>query len=144
MKPPDPLPYYKGVKNSLKTVIKRPTTQQAILEAVSMSHKITIHTSFFLKMYLLHMYEEKKSIPKVDRSLCTNIMKVICEESQKEDGKEAKRTGRNPNANTVVAKDNLRVFYKAYYEPCIEKKEALTYKNLNTMMDYDFDKLITS
>lgn len=141
MKPPDPLPYYKGVKNSLKAVIKRPATQQAILEAVSMSHKITIQTSFFLKMYLIHLYEDKKLLPKVDRTLCVNIMKVICEESQAE---EKKKQGRRPNANTLAVKDSLRAFYKAYYEPCLEKKEVLSYKNLNTMMDYGFDKLVTS
>ena len=141
MKPPDPLPYYKGVKNSLKAIIKRPATQQAIQDAVAMSHKITIHTSFFLKMYMIYLFDEKKPLPKVDRSLCVNIMKVICEESQ---GNEKAKQGRRPNASTVAFKDGLRTFYKTYYETAIGKKELLSYKNLNTMMDYGFDKLVTS
>lgn len=141
MKPPDPIPYYKGVKNSLKSIIKRPATQQAILEAVSMSHRIMLHTSLFLKMYLINLYDEQKPLPKIDRSLCVNIMKVICEESQVTD---KPKQGRRPNASTVVMKDGLRLFYKTYYEPTLETKEPLSYKNLNTMMDYGFDKIVTS
>lgn len=144
MKPPDPLPYYKGVKNSLKAIVKRSATQHAIMDAVSMAHKITIHVFFFLKMYLIHMYDTKKPLPKVDRSLCVNIMKVICEESQREEGKEIKKQGRKPKAATEAMKDGLRVFYKSFYEPLLQNREILSYKNLNTMMDYGFDKLVTS
>jgi transcription termination factor NusB len=146
MKPPDdPLPYYKGVKNALKSIIKRPATQQAILDAVGMSHKIFIHVTFFLKMYMIHLFDQNLPLPKVDRTLCVNIMKVICEESQKVEGQEeVKKQGRKPNGNTVAMKDGLCAFFKAHYEPNWENKEGLTYKNLNTMMDYGFDKLVTS
>lgn len=146
MKPPDdPLPYYKGVKHALKSIIKRPATQQAILDAVAMSHKIYIHVSFFLKMYMIHLYDQNLPLPKIDRTLCVNIMKVICEESQKnEDGNEKKKQGRKPNGNTVALKDGFRGFYKAHYESQWESKEILTYKNMNTMMDYACDKLVTS
>lgn len=138
------LSYYKGVKHSLKSIIKRPKTQEIIKEAVDMSNKITIHVTLFLKMYLLNSYDKNGNIPKVNRNLCVNIMKVICEESNRVVGEELKNKGRKPSQNTIYLKDELRKFYKDHYEPNWIKKESLSYKNMNTMMDYGFDKLVTN
>ena len=56
--PPDKsTPYYKCIKTSLKNVAKNNFVISKINDAVSMSNKIVIHSLQFLKLYLIHLYD---------------------------------------------------------------------------------------
>jgi len=71
-KPPE---FFKSVKTSLKSILKHPDINSSkINEAVIKANKIVIHTLQFLKLYLLHHYENNNNslpkISKVDKKCC--------------------------------------------------------------------------
>ena len=78
-KPPE---FFKSVKTSLKSILKHPEINTAIINnAVVKSNKIVIHTLQFLKLYLLDYYENNNgSLPVISKELINNTMKVVCGE----------------------------------------------------------------
>ncbi|NBX51676.1 hypothetical protein EBT25_17515, partial [bacterium] len=97
----------------------------------------------FLKLYLLHKYDTNSTLPTVDEVLLLNIMKVICEDSVEHGGEETKKQGRPPKAETVVLKTTLLAFHREHYKPTMTFNEALSYKNMNTVLAYLTTDLLT-
>jgi hypothetical protein len=144
--PPDkPLPYYRAIKQSLRNILKHPEHQDVILETVMSAHRIVIHTLQFLKLYLLHHYDRTSALLMVDEVLILNIMKVLCEESIVQEGADAvvKKQGRPPKAETVALKTALLAFHREHYKPTMTHGEALSYKNMNTVLSYLTTDLLT-
>ena len=133
-KPPE---FYKSVKTSLKSILKHPEINSAIINnAVIKSNKIVIHTLQFLKLYLLDYYENNNgSLPVISKELINNTMKVVCGE------KEEKR-GKPPKQETVLMKDKLTAFYKEHYLPTTQN-DPIDYAGLNTVLDYLKEDVIT-
>jgi hypothetical protein len=78
-KPPE---FFKSVKTSLKSILKHhDINTPKINEAVIKANKIVIHTLQFLKLYLLHYYENNNnSLPKISKELINSTMKILCNE----------------------------------------------------------------
>jgi hypothetical protein len=133
-KPPE---FFKSVKTSLKSILKHPEINTAIINsAVIKSNKIVIHTLQFLKLYLLDYYENNNgSLPVISKELINNTMKVVCGE------KEEKR-GKPPKQETVIMKDKLTAFYKEHYSPTTQN-DPIDYAGLNTVLDYLKEDVIT-
>ena len=133
-KPPE---FFKSVKTSLKSILKHPEINTAIINnSVIKSNKIVIHTLQFLKLYLLDYYENNNgSLPIISKELINNSMKVICGE------KEEKR-GKPPKQETVIMKDKLTAFYKEHYLPTTQN-DPIDYAGLNTVLDYLKEDVIT-
>ena len=93
-------------KTNIKNIIKniRMNNDTLILEhlndVVFTVHKIVIHTYQFLKMYLIHLYDNKKDFPIIDISFIRIIMKVVTK--RKSNG-----SGRQPMKETLIIMKQL-------------------------------------
>ena len=133
-KPPDKiLPNYRAIKQSLYNIVKHTLTQNVLLNTVLSAHKIVIHSMQFMKMYLIHEYDKNGKLPIIDHPFVSNIMKIICDESNTPNNN---KQGRPPNAKTVELKDTLRTFYNEHYKQTISTNEVLSYTHMNTILDY--------
>ena len=133
-KPPDKvLPNYRAIKQTLSNVVKHTNSQDVLLKTVLSAHKIVIHAMQFMKMYLIYEYDKNGKLPEIDHPFVSNIMKIICEESNNTNNK---KQGRPPNAKTVALKDTLQKFYIEHYKETITTNEVLSYTHMNTILDY--------
>jgi hypothetical protein len=133
-KPPDKvLPNYRAVKQTLSNVVKHKHIQDVLLKTVLSAHKIVIHAMQFMKMYLIHEYDKNGKLTIIDHAFVSNIMKIICEESNNTNNK---KQGRPPNSKTVALKYTLQKFYNEHYKETITTNEVLSYTHMNTILDY--------
>jgi hypothetical protein len=124
-KPPDD--FFKGIKISLKSVLKHPDINTTkITNAVILCNKIVINVLLFMKLYLLNYYETNNASPVIDKVFINSCMKIMCNE---------KPQGRPAKKEIKELKDNLTAFYKTDFEPLI-KKDTLEYTHMNTILDY--------
>jgi hypothetical protein len=124
-KPPDD--FFKGIKISLKSVLKHPDVNlPKITNAVIKCNKIVIQTLMFMKLFLLDHYDKHKSLPKINDEFINSCMKILCNE---------KLTGRPPKKEIKELKDVLTSFYKTDFQPLIQN-ENLDYTHMNTILDY--------
>jgi hypothetical protein len=87
-KPPDKvLPNYRAIKQTLSNVVKHKSTQDVLFKTVLSAQKIVIHAMQFMKMYLIHEYDKNGKLPEIDHPSVSNIMKIICDESNNTNNK---------------------------------------------------------
>lgn len=124
-KPPED--FFKGIKLSLKSVLKHPDINTPkITNAVIQCNKIVINVLLFMKLYLLNYYDTYNALPVIDKVFVNSCMKIMCNE---------KPQGRPPKKEIKELKDTLTAFYKTEFEPLIQK-ETLEYTHMNTILDY--------
>jgi hypothetical protein len=124
-KPPDD--FFKGIKISLKSVLKHPDVNlPKITNAVIKCNKIVIQTLMFMKFFLLDHYDKHNSLPKINDEFINSCMKILCNE---------KLTGRPPKKEIKELKDVLTSFYNSDFQPLIQN-ENLDYTHMNTILDY--------
>ena len=124
-KPPDD--FFKGIKISLKSVLKHPDVNlPKITNAVIKCNKIVIQTLMFMKLFLLDHYEKYNTLPIINDEFINSCMKILCNE---------KATGRPPKQEIKELKDTLTSFYKTDFQPIIQN-ENLDYTHMNTILDY--------
>jgi transposase len=126
---------YQCIKTSLKSVVKKDVADMVIsklMEASLRANGIMTHTLQFLKLYIIHCYDSKIPLPKIDRQFVTSIMKVLCVEPSQ---------GRPPSVETKILKDRLQEFFEQQYQPRMTEK--LNYRHLNTVLDYLSTDIIT-
>ena len=99
---------YQCIKTSLKSVVKDDIVVSKLMEATLRANCIMTHTLQFLKLYIIHCYDSKIPLPRIDRQFVTSIMKVICEKPKK---------GKPPSNETKLLKDRLKVFFDQHYQP---------------------------
>jgi len=124
-KPPDD--FFKGIKTSLKSVLKHPDINlPKITNAVIKCNKIVIQTLMFMKLFLLDHYDKHNTIPVINDEFINSCMKILCNE---------KSTGRPPKKEIKELKDTLTSFYKTDFQALIPD-ENLDYTHMNTILDY--------
>jgi len=124
-KPPDD--FFKGIKTSLKSVLKHPDINlPKITNAVIKCNKIVIQTMMFMKLFLLDHYDKNNTLPVINDEFINSCMKILCNE---------KASGRPPKKEIKELKDKLTAFYKRDFKPFIQN-ENLDYTHMNTILDY--------
>jgi len=124
-KPPDD--FFKGIKISLKSVLKHPDVNlPKITNAVIKCNKIVIQTLMFMKLFLLDHYEKHNRLPIINDEFINSSMKILCNE---------KASGRPPKQEIKELKEKLSAFYKSDFQPLIQNEE-LDYTHMNTILDY--------
>jgi hypothetical protein len=124
-KPPDD--FFKGIKISLKSVLKHPDVNlPKITNAVIKCNKIVIQTLMFMKLFLLDHYEKHNKLPIINDEFINSCMKILCNE---------KSSGRPPKQEIKELKEKLSTFYKTDFQPLIQNEE-LDYTHMNTILDY--------
>jgi hypothetical protein len=124
-KPPDD--FFKGIKISLKSVLKHPDINlPKITNAVIKCNKIVIQTLMFMKLFLLDHYDKHNKLPIINDEFINSCMKILCNQNS---------IGRPPKKEIKELKDILTAFYKTDFQPLI-KNENLDYTHMNTILDY--------
>jgi hypothetical protein len=124
-KPPDD--FFKGIKISLKSVLKHPDVNlPKITNAVIKCNKIVIQVLMFMKLFLLDHYDKHNKLPIINDEFINSCMKILCNE---------KTTGRPPKKEIKELKEKLSAFYKSDFQPLIQN-ENLDYTHMNTILDY--------
>ena len=78
--PPD-IAYYKCIKTSLKSITKNDFVISKINDTAIMANKIVIHSLQFLKLYLIHLYDNNEKLPVINKQFINSIKLRHCEES---------------------------------------------------------------
>jgi hypothetical protein len=124
-KPPED--FFKGIKTSLKSVLKHPDINlPKITNAVIKCNKIVIQTLMFMKLFLLYHYDKHNTLPIINDEFINSCMKILCNE---------KASGRPPKQEIKELKEKLTAFYKTDFQPLIQN-ENLDYTHMNTILDY--------
>ena len=111
-KPPDD--FFKGIKISLKSVLKHPDVNlPKITNAVIKCNKIVIQTLMFMKLFLLDHYEKHNTLPIINDEFINSCMKILCNE---------KATGRPPKQGNQRTKRYTYAFYKSDFQPLIQNE----------------------
>ena len=122
-----PTDFFKGIKISLKSVLKHPDINlPKITNAVIKCNKIVIQTMMFMKLFLLDHYDKHNILPVINDEFINSCMKILCNE---------KSSGRPPKKEIKELKDNLTGFHKTDFQPLIQN-ENLDYTHMNTILDY--------
>jgi hypothetical protein len=122
-----PTDFFKGIKTSLKSVLKHPDINlPKITNAVIKCNKIVIQTMMFMKLFLLDHYDKHNTLPIINDEFINSCMKILCNE---------KASGRPPKKEIKELKDKLTAFYKTDFQPLIQN-ENLDYTHMNTILDY--------
>ena len=122
-----PTDFFKGIKISLKSVLKRPDINlPKITNAVIKCNKIVIQVLMFMKLFLLDHYDKHNTLPIINDEFINSCMKILCNE---------KATGRPPKQEIKELKEKLTSFYKSDFQPLIQD-ENLDYTHMNTILDY--------
>ena len=124
-KPPED--FFKGIKTSLKSVLKHPDINlPKITNAVIKCNKIVIQTMMFMKLFLLDHYDKHNTLHVINDEFINSCMKILCNE---------KASGRPPKKEIKELKDRLIAFYKTDFQPLMQN-ENLDYTHMNTILDY--------
>ena len=99
--------YMKTNKDNLKNIIKDTSILPIIEELVIRTNKIVIRAYQFLKLYLLHLYENNIPFPEVDKDYISDIFKVITKRKCGSGG----YTEKNMPSQLQI----LTNFYKSHY-----------------------------
>ena len=72
---------YQTAKNSLRSVAQNERIVPQLSETSEMITRIHTHTLFFVKSYILKIYEDynnNNAIPEVDQAFILNVMRKLC------------------------------------------------------------------
>jgi hypothetical protein len=113
-------------------VIRDKTILSIINNLVINSNKIVIHAYQFLKLYLIHLYENTKNFPLLDKEYICNIFKVITKRKCGTDG----YTDKNMPSQ-------LRELTNFYHETICDN-EILYYDKMSYILAYEAIDMITN
>lgn len=141
MKPPDPRPLEQKhilavKKTALKNIIgKDPMIMERIQDAVLRTHTVVFHTTHFLKLYLLHLYQSQQQMPLLTPDYIAICMRIVSNMPPQEN-----RRGRPPNASTKQTMQQLEAFYKEHYEPLLGKnpqEQRVSLYRIGDLLQYE-------
>jgi len=116
-------------KDNIMNVINYPTHINIINDIVVKVNKIIIHTCQFLKLYLIHLYDNKKDFPKINEDFIGYIFMVL---TIRKCG-----SGGYTDNNMPEQLKQLTKFYNEYYKPLTVNDEVIYYDKLNYVLAYE-------
>jgi hypothetical protein len=128
--------YMKTNKDNIKNIIRDETILPLINDLTIRTNKIVIHTYEFLKLYLLHLYENNQPFPVLDKEYICDIFKVITKRKCNSGGYTEENM---PNQLRI-----LTDFYNNHYSLTISNNEILYYDKLPYILAYEAIDMITN
>ena len=134
--------YMKVIKTSVSKIIKNGETKHGlkyldiIQDTVYRTNKIVFHTYNFLKLYILHLYENNIKIPDIDSQFIANIMSVVSIAKTK--------AGSKCSGKSNALRKNLNNFFNKYYIKTIDKKDLPSSFLLFQNLKYERVDMITN
>ena len=128
--------YMKTNKDNIKNVIRNIDLLPLINDITIRTNKIVIHSYQFLKLYLLHLYENNQPFPVLDKEYICDIFKVIT--------KRKCNSGGYTEENMPEQLRKLTNFYKSRYALTSTSDEILYYDKLPYILAYEAIDMITN
>ena len=121
--------YLKTNKDNIMNVIKSPYYVSIINDIVVKVNKIVIHTCQFLKLYLIHLYDNKKDFPVINEDFIGYVFMVLT----------IRKCGSGGYTETTMPKQlkELTNFYNEYYKSLMTNDEVIYYDKLNYVLAYE-------
>jgi len=116
-------------KDNIMNVINYPTHINIINDIVVKVNKIVIHAYQFLKLYLIHLYNNKKEFPTINEDFICYIFIVLT----------IRKCGSGGYTDHTMPKQlkELTKFYNEYYKPLTINDEIIYYDKLNYVLAYE-------
>ena len=128
--------YMKTNKDNINNCIKDTIILPIINDLVIRTNKIVIHSYQFLKLYLLHLYENNKPFPIINKTYICDIFKVL---TIRKCGK-----GGYTDDNSPEQLNTLKQFYLEHYIDTISENEVIYYDKLSYILPYEAIDMITN
>jgi hypothetical protein len=128
--------YMKTNKDNIKNIIRDEKILSIINDITIRTNKIVIHSYQFLKLYLLHLYENNQPFPILDKEYICDIFKVIT--------KRKCNSGGYTDETMPEQLKTLTNFYKNHYSLTIANNEILYYDKLPYILAYEAIDMITN
>jgi hypothetical protein len=128
------LPYFQCIKTSLRKVVRNEIVIEKLENAAVLTNRIMTHGLQFIKLYLIHCFDQGDTLPMIDKPFVNAVFKILCK---------APTIGRKPSEATQELKSRLTQFYQEHYEYLALDTDTMNYKNLNTVLDYMSIDVIT-
>jgi len=128
--------YMKTNKDNIKNVIRDKNMISLINDIVINTNKIVIHSYNFLKLYLIHLYENNINFPIIDKEFICDIFKVIT--------KRKCNSGGYREDNMPNQQKQLLNFYNQHYKETIYDNEVLYYDKMSYILAYEAIDMITN
>ena len=117
----------KVIKTSLKSVCLDTETMLTLNNYCKNLNQIVIHTYQFLRLYILHKYHTKQTLPKINDKFVEHIIKTIAVGDKR--GKK-------------LSNDELTFFYENYYKQTLQG-EKLSYSKYGNTIGYIATSILT-
>jgi hypothetical protein len=134
--------YMKSVKDSLLDIIKDVVlsngqhTPDILEDAIIRMNKIVTHTYFFIKLYIIYLYDNDICFPKIDKKFVKNVMNVVSSRNGK--------LGRKPNGETNEIIQTLTEFYDEHYKETINYQDIVNDDRLSNILRYEAVDIVTN
>ena len=128
--------YMKTNKDNFKNILKDKSIQHIIDDLVNKTNRIVIHSYQFLKLYLIHLYDNNQNFPIINKGYLSDIFKVL--------------TIRNCGSGGYTDEnmpDQLRIltdFYNNVYSKTISNNEIIYYDKLSYILAYEAIDMTTN
>ena len=121
--------YMKTNKDNIMNVINSPYYLSIIDDIIFKVNKIVIHTYQFLKLYLIHLYDNKKDFPIIDEDFIGYIFMVLT----------VRKCGSGGYTDKTMPEQLklLTKFYNEHYKPLTVNEEVIYYDKLNYVLAYE-------
>jgi hypothetical protein len=117
------------ILNVPNKIIKANDSLEILNKLAINTNKFVIHAYQFLKLYILHLYDNKKNIPKIDKEYIMDIFKVL---TIRKCG-----SGGYTDENMPDQMKELTKFYNEYYKDLREKDDVLYYDKMSYILAYE-------
>jgi hypothetical protein len=123
-------------KCKLDHIINDISIKPRILDAVTRTNKIVIHTYQFMKLYLLYLIDRNKPLPTINEIFVKNCMHII---SKKKDRRGSKISTNNKDSHRKLVK-----FFESHYRSTITDDDIVESTKINIPLQYAAVEIITN
>jgi len=128
--------YMKTNKDNFKNILKDNSILPIINDLVNRTNKIVIHSYQFLKLFLIHLYDNNQIFPIIDKEYLCDIFKVL---TIRKCG-----SGGYTYENSPDQLRKLIDFYNNVYSKTISNNEIIYYDKLSYILGYEAIDMITN
>ena len=124
--------YMQGIKDPLKNIIRNDSNKQfqtIIDDLINRTNKIVCHSYQFLKLYVLHLFDNNKELPKINKEFISDIFKVITTRKSNK--------GAVPESKMSQQLKDLKNFYNDYYSKLVSQEDSIFYDGLSYILAYE-------
>ena len=124
--------YMQGIKDPLKNIIRYDSNkefQTIIDDLTNRTNKIVCHSYQFLKLYVLHLFDNNKELPKINKEFISDIFKVITTRKSNK--------GRVAESKMSQQLKELKNFYNDYYSKLVSQEDSIFYDGLSYVLAYE-------